>query len=229
MRKKVLNVICITLGLAILGILIWYYASATQVVSKGYEDGLQQVDLDGIKLEDSGVTVDFAEVIVGKQEERRTLIVSSQEATVSVELSDRLIEKLDFDFLKKTQKVSYTGTGYFVVNLDKISRADVIDDKVNKMITIQIENAELQIVEIDPDKIIIDEVKEGLFARGDIEMTVSDYNVIEKELRNKLMVKFDTVKNGQEANEIALRMVKEIYEPIIKAIDERYSVLVKFK
>ena len=43
------------------------------------------------------------------------------------------------------------------------------------------------------------------------------------------MVKFDTVKNGQEANEIALRMVKEIYEPIIKAIDERYSVLVKFK
>ena len=229
MRKKVLNIICVTLGLAILGVLIWYYANEKQAVSKGYEDGLHQVDLDSIKLEDSGVTIDFAEVIVGKQEERRSLIVSSQEATVSVELSDRLIEKLDFDFLKKTQKVSYSGRGYFVVNLDKISRADVIDDKANKMIIIQIENAELQIIEIDPDKIMIDEVKEGLFARGDIEMTVSDYNMIEKELRNKLETKFDTVKNGQEANEIALNMVKEIYEPIIKAIDARYSVEVKFK
>lgn len=229
MRKKMLNIICITLGLAILGVLIWYWSNETQTISKGYEDGLGQVDLDSIKLEDSGVTVDFAEVIVGKQEERRSLIVSSQEATVSVELSDRLIEKLDFDFLKKTQKVSYTGTGYFVVNLDKISKADVVEDKVNKMITIQIENAELQIIEIDPDKIMIDEVREGLFARGDIEMTVSDYNRIEKELRNKLEEKFNTVKNGQEANEMALKMVREIYEPIIKAIDERYSVLVKFK
>lgn len=229
MRKKVLNIICVTLGLAILGVLIWYYANETQAVSKGYEDGLRQVDLDSIKLEDSGVTIDFAELIVGKQEEKRSLIVASQEATVSVELSDRLIEKLDFDFLKKTQKVSYTGMGYFVVNLDKISRADVIDDKTNKMITIRIENAEFQIIEIDPDRIMIDEVKEGLFARGDIEMTVSDYNMIEKELRNKLEEKFDTVKNGQEANENALRMVKEIYEPIIKTIDARYSVQVEFK
>ena len=229
MKKRMLNIICVTLGLAILGVLIWYYGNATQAVFKGYEDGLYQVDLDSIKLEDSEVTVDFADVIVGKQEERRSLIVSSQEATVSVELSDKLIEKLDFDFLKKTQKVSYTGTGYFIVNLDKISRADVIDDKANKMITILIENAELQIIEIDPDKIMIDEVKEGLLARGNIEMTVSDYNMIEKELRNKLEAKFDTVKNGQEANEIALRMVKEIYEPIIKTIDSRYSVRVEFK
>ena len=229
MKKRTFDIICVALGLAILGVLIWYYSSERESGGKGYKDGLQQVNLDSIKLEDSGVTVDFAEVIVGKQEERRTLIVSSQEATVSMELSDRLIEKLDFDFLKKTQTVSYTGTGYFVVNLDQISKADVIEDEANKIITIKIENAELQIIEIDPDKIMFAEVKEGLFARGDIEMTVSDYNAIEKELRNKLQEKFDTVKNGQEANEIALRMVKEIYEPIVKAIDARYRVVVEFK
>lgn len=229
MKKRTFDIICVTLGLAILGVLIWYCSSEKENGDKGYEDGLHQVNLDSIKLEDSGVTVDFAEVIVGKQEEKRTLIVSSQEATVSTELSDRLIEKLDFDFLKKTQTVSYTGTGYFVVNLDQISKADVIEDKENKIITIKIENAELQIIEIDPDKIMIAEVKEGLLARGDIELTVSDYNTIEKELRNKLQAKFDTVKNGQEANEIALRMVKEIYEPIVKAIDARYRVVVEFK
>lgn len=229
MKKKWLDIICVVLGLAILGVLIWYGNCEKQVVNMGYQDGLNQVSLDSIKLEDSKVTVDFAEVIMGKQEERRTLVVSSQEATVSMELSDRLIEKLDFDFLKKTQKVSYTGTGYFVVNLDKISRNDVIEDKANKIITIKIENAELQIIEIDPEKIIIADVKEGLLARGDIELTVSDYNMIEKELRNKLEAKFNTIKNGQEANEIALRMVKEIYEPIVTAIDSRYRVRVEFK
>lgn len=229
MKKKTFDIICVALGLAIMGVLVWYFSSEKDVAVNGYADGLNRVDLDSIRLEDSGVTVDFAEVIVGRQEERRKLIVSTQEATVSMELSDRLIEKLDFDFLKKTQTVSYTGMGYFVVNLDEISKADIIEDKANKTITIKIGNAKLQAIEIDPDKIMIGDVKEGLLARGDIELTVSDYNMIEKELRSRLEARFNTVKNGQEANEIALRMVKGIYEPIVKAIDARYSVLVEFK
>lgn len=229
MKNRTFHILCVALGLAIFGVLIWYWNSEEQVVDKRYQDGLSQVSLDYIKLEDSKVTVDFAEVIVGKQEEQRTLIVSSQEATVSMELADRLIEKLDFDFLKKTQTVSYTGTGYFVVDLDEITKADIVEDKANKTITIKIENAHLQVIEIDPDRILIADVKEGFLMRGDIELTVSDYNMIEKELRNKLETKFNTVKNGQEANEIALRMVKEIYEPIVKAINSEYSVRVEFK
>ena len=70
--------------------------------------------------------------------------------------------------------------------------------------------------------------REGLLARGDIELTVADYNAIEKELRTRLEDKFDTVANGQKADDIALEMVKEVYEPIVKAIDRRYDV-VEFK
>ena len=229
MKNKILNILCVTLGLATFCVLIWYWNSVEQTNDKRYQDGVEQVSLDGIKLEDSGVTVDFAEIFMGRQEERRTLIVSSQEATVSMELTDKLIEKLDFGFLKKTQTVSYTGTGYFVVNLDEITKADIIEDKVNKVLTIKIGNAKLQVIEIDPDKIMIADVKEGFFARGDIELTVSDYNMIEKELRSKLEAKFNTIKNGQEANEIALKMVKGIYEPIVKAIDSDYRVQIEFR
>ena len=75
----------------------------------------------------------------------------------------------------------------------------------------------------------LEEVKEGLLARGDIELTVADYNAIEKELRTKLTEKFDTAVNGQAAADIALKMVKEIYEPIVKAIDRRYEVIVEYK
>ena len=159
----------------------------------------------------------------------RKLIVSTQQGTVSTELTDRLIKQLDFDFLKKTQTVSYTGTGYFVVDLDNLTSANVIEDKEKETITILIDHAYLQAIEIDPNSIIIDEVKEGLLARGDIELTVRDYNVIAKELRTRLEEKFNTAANGQEADDLALKMVKEVYEPIVKAIDRRYDVIVQFK
>ncbi len=229
MRRKVLGIFCVILLVAIIGILIWSRNNTVTVFSELYNDGVEQIDINTIYLESSGVEVDFAEVLLGSQEETRKLIVSTQEATVSTELSDKVIQKLDFDILKKTQKVSYTGTGYFVVDLDDLTRENIEQDKENKVITIKIGHAYLQAVEIDPDKIIVDEVKKGLLAWGDLELTVKDYNVIEKELRNRLETKFNTAENGQKADETALRMVKEVYEPVIKAIDNSYDVVVEFK
>lgn len=229
MKKKALSIVCVILLAAIIGILIWSRNHATTVLSDKYNDGVEQVDINTIYLENSGVEVDFSEVLLGSHEETRKLIVSTQEATVSTELADKLIQKIDFDFLKKTQKVSYMGTGYFVVDLDNLTKENIIQDKENKVITITIDHAYLQAIEIDPDKIIVDEVKKGLLAWGDIELTVKDYNVIEKELRSRLEDKFNTVANGQEADETALRMVKEVYEPVVKAIDKDYSVVAEFK
>ena len=105
----------------------------------------------------------------------------------------------------------------------------MIQDKRSKTITIRIDHAYLQAIEIDPDKIIIDEVKESLLARGDIKLTVSDYNEIEKQLRNQLELKFNTAENAQEADAVAIRMVKEIYEPLIKAVDAAYKLQVEFR
>ena len=192
-------------------------------------DGIQQIDLDTIYLEASGVEVNFSDVILSDHNETRKLIVSTQRGKVTTELTDRLIKQLDFDFLKKTQSVSYTGTGYFVVDLDNLTAANIIEDKDKKTVTIRIGHAYLQAIEIDPNDIIIDEVKEGLLARGDIELTVADYNAIENDLRARLEAKFDTVANGQRADDLAIRMVKEVYEPIVKAIDRRYDVIVEFK
>lgn len=229
MKKKALAIFCGIVAVAIIGILIWGRNNATTVMSEKYNDGVEQIDINTIYLENSGVEVDFSEVLLGSHEEMRKLIVSTQEATVSTELADKLIQKIDFDFLKKTQKVSYTGTGYFVVDLDNLTKENIVDDKEKKILTIKIGHAYLQAIEIDPDKIMVDEVKKGLLTWGDIELTVKDYNVIEKELRNRLEDKFNTAENGQEADEIALQMVKEVYEPVVKAIDKDYSVVVEFE
>ena len=186
MKRVLLNSSCVVLFVLIVGVLVWGRNNKISVFREAYDDGVEQIDLDTIYLENSGVEVNFSEILLGKQEETRKLIVSTQEATVSTELSDRLIQKLDFDFLKKTQKVSYTGKGYFVVDLDDLTREDIIEDKEKRIITIKIGHAYLQTVEIDADKVIVDNVKEGLLARGDIELTVKDYNIIERELRSRL-------------------------------------------
>ena len=228
-KQKLLNIIAGVLALLLLAVLLWGFAHRADPHRMEIKDGITETDWDAIDLSGSGVEVDFADVILSHQNERRKLIVSTQTGTVSTKLTDRIIKELDFDFLKKTQNVSYTGTGYFVVDLDQLTAANIIEDTSNKTITIRIGHVYLQAIEIDPDHIIIDEVKESLLARGDIKLTVADYRTIEKELRSKLEDAFNTDSSRRAADQTALRMVKDIYEPIVKAIDSHYSVIVEFK
>ena len=87
----------------------------------------------------------------------------------------------------------------------------------------------LQAIEIDPNDVIIDAVEESLLARGDIELTLADYRAIERDLRSRLEEKLDTAANGQAADALALKMVREVYEPVVKAVDRRYQVIVQFQ
>ena len=228
-QQKRLNLLAVGLALLLLVVVVWGCLYGPNPLHMEVEDGIEQIDLDTIYLQSSKVEVNFADVILSGQNEVRKLIVSTQNGTVTTKLTDRIIRQLDFDFMKKTQNVSYTGTGYFVVDLDNLTKANVVEDKEKKTVTIRIDHAYLEAIEIDPNNIIIEDVKEGLLARGDIELTVADYNAIEKELRARLEEQFNTAANGQTADEIALKMVKEIYEPVVKAIDRRYSVFVEFQ
>ena len=228
-KTRLYSILCVILLVAIVAVLIWSKSVKMDESELPYEDGIIQLDLDSIYLKDSGVQIDFSEVIIGSEKESRKLIVYEQEATVSTQLTDSLIKKLDLDWLKKTQKISYTGKGYFVVDLDKLTKNDVVEDKSKKQITIKIEHAYLEAIKINPEDIIIDDVKESFLAKGDIKLSVEDYNVIERELKTKMEDKFNVASNGQKADNIALKMVKEVYEPIVKAIDSEYSVCVEFR
>lgn len=228
-QQKFLNIAAGVLAVLIAAVVVWGCVHGASPLHMQVSDGIERIDLDTIYLSSSGVEVNFSDVILSRQNETRKLIVSTQTGTVSTKLTDRLIQQLDFDFMKKTQNISYTGTGYFAVDLDDLTAANIITDRDGKTVTIRIGHAYLQAIEIDPNNIIIDDVEESLLARGDIELTVADYNAIERDLRARLEEKFDTAANGQTADELAVRMVKEVYEPAVKAVDRRYSVVVQFR
>lgn len=227
--RKGLNIIAGILAVLVLATIIWGCIYGAEPVHTQVSDGIEQVDLDTIRLKASDVEVNFSDVILTHQDETRKLIVSTQSGTVTTKLTDRLIDLFDFDFMKKTQNVSFTGTGYFVVDLDGLTPASVIEDRTKKTVTILIDHAYLQAIDIDPNNIIVDDVKQSLLAWGDIKLTVADCNAIERELRARLEEKFDTAANGQTADNRALEMVREVYEPVVKAVDPRYSVVVQFK
>ena len=193
------------------------------------EDNLELSDSDVLQLEDSKVRVSFSEVVLSPQNETRELIVSTQEATVSTNLEDRVIQQLDISALKRSQTVTYTGTGYFIVNLNTLTEKDIKVDDKNKTVTIQIEHAKLKDIVIDPDKVEIGSVKKGLLALGKLEITVNDYNEIEQELKDRMEATFNTGDNLQEADDNALKMVKEIYEPVIHAVDSSYELVITFQ
>ena len=229
MKKKLWNILCIVVLAAIVIITLWGVIHKKNQAKDDFSDGLEKLEADVIYLEGSRMEVSFSDVILSNQNETRKLIVSEQEGTVSTLLTSRLIQQIDFDFMKKTQTISYTGKGYFVVDLSHLTKDDVIEDKEHKTIRILIDHAYLETVDINPDDIIIDEVKESLLARGKMKLTVAEYNEIERQLRQKLELQFNTPKNAQEADDIALKMVKELYETVIKAIDPTYQVEVSFK
>ena len=228
-NQNFLNLTAAVLALLVAGVVIYGCVHGADPLHVRVSDGIEQIDLDTIRLPSSGVEVNFSDVILSAPNESRKLIVSTQSGTVTTKLTDRLIKQLDFDFMKKTQNVSYTGTGYYVVDLDNLTAADVIEVRSEKTVTIRINRPYLQTIEIDPGCIIIEEVEESLLARGDIKLSVADYTAIEQDLRSRLEEKFDTAANGQAADELAVKMVKEVYEPIVKAIDPRYSVVVELK
>lgn len=228
-NRKFLNITAGVLAALLIVVVAWGCVYGANPLHMQVSDGIERIDLDTIYLPSSGVEVNFSDVILSAQNETRKLIVSEQSGTVTAKLTDSLIRQLDFDFLKKTQNVSYTGTGYFVVDLDKLTAANVITDRDRRTVTIRIGHAYLQSVEIDPSGIIVDDVQESLLARGDIKLSVADYKAIEQDLRARFEEKFDTAANGQAADALALKMVKEVYEPVVKAIDRRYSVIVQFK
>ena len=229
MKKKLWNILCIVVLAAIMIITLWGVIHKKNQAKDDFSDGLEKLEADVIYLEGSRMEVSFSDVILSNQNETRKLIVSEQEGTVSTLLTSRLIQQIDFDFMKKTQTISYTGKGYFVVDLSHLTKDDVIEDKEHQTIRILIDHAYLETVDINPDDIIIDEVKESLLARGKMKLTVAEYNEIERQLRQKLELQFNTPKNAQEADDIALKMVKELYETVIKAIDPTYQVVVSFK
>ena len=227
MKKKLLVIGCGLLIFLSCLIVCLYWNKLPEKV--GYKDQLEEVDPNMLVLSDPTIKVTFEEVILSQPTETRKLVVFEQKATVKAKVEDRVFEHIDWSALTRSQTVSYTATGSFVVDLSNLSENDIVDDKDNKILTIRIDHPKLDKIEVDPNKIKIGDTQRGLLTFGNIKLTLEDYISIEKSIQKRLKAKFDTSANGQKADDIALQMVKELFAPIVKAVDDSYTLVIEFK
>lgn len=228
-KKKIMICMSVMLLIASIGIIIFAKIHKHNESVDAYQDGIEWIDPDTIHFEDSKIYVDFSKVILSEQKEQRKLIVAEQTAKVSVDLKDKMFDSFDIDFLDKNQKVWYNSTGYFVVDLDTLTEKDIVDDRENKKLIITIAPPRLDDVNVDPSKVIINNVEGGLFSKSDIKMTVRDYNKLEREIKKQFVAMLETETNMKKARENAIEMVKKTYEPVVQAIDSEYEVIVEIK
>ena len=60
MRRKLLNGVCSLLVILIICVLVWGRHNKIPVFKESYDDGVEQIDLNTIYLEGSGVEVNFS-------------------------------------------------------------------------------------------------------------------------------------------------------------------------
>ncbi|SHJ51272.1 DUF4230 domain-containing protein [Pseudobutyrivibrio xylanivorans] len=226
-KTNIQKAVCAVLLVATLSIIIAYNVRKDNDTTR-FDDGIEMIEPNTIKLDGSGVRVSFSDVILSKPNETRKLVAYEVTGDVSYTIEDRMLDSLDWDPTKKYQTVTYKGKGSFVVDLDKLNKSNIIDDEENKVLTIKIKHPYLDTIEIDPDKVEIGSQKSGFFTIGSIKLTVQDYNTIEKELSRRLKESFNEASNGQKADDLALKAVYDIYEPVVKAVDNRYTLKIEF-
>ena len=171
-------------------------------------------------------TVNFYDPIIEQFNKESQLVVSSADA--SIELNLKQTGVFDVGLLNKTQKITYKGTGRFYVDMSNLSQDNIDVDEENKTVTIFVPHTKLLPIEIDPNRFESEDAKKGLLAFGDLKFTPKEYNDLQTEVKTKLEKRINVKENRLKADDNAILEITKIYEPIVKSLDEEYSVQVSF-
>lgn len=171
-------------------------------------------------------TVNFYDPIIEQFNKESQLVVSSADASIELYLKQNGV--FDVGLLNKTQKITYKGTGRFYVDMSDLSQDNIDVDEENKTVTIFVPHTKLLPIEIDPNRFESEDAKKGLLAFGDLKFTPKEYNDLQTEVKTKLEKRINVKENRLKADDNAISEITKIYEPIVKSLDEEYSVQVSF-
>lgn len=169
---------------------------------------------------------EFQPVILEKFREESELVVSSVETTETLDLKQMGI--FDWSILNKTQTLTYRGSGDFYVDLSSLGEKNIRLDNAKKAVVIEIPRTKMAPVEIDPEKFEAGETRKGMLAFGELKFTPQEYNDLEKEVRSRVYNAVHTESNLKKADEYAVSEMKKLYEPVVRLIDDDYTVEIEF-
>ena len=167
--------------------------------------------------------VDFSNVILGESREKKSLVVMEQDAEVTSQISQSL---LNIPLFSMAKLIHSYGTGVYTVDLAALTEADVAADMETKIVTVTVPHAVLAYVTVDADKTEIEDTKKALLAIGEIKLTQEQQTVLDQSVDEALHAQLSMPAVLTKADELALIKVRELFQPLISALSEDFLVKV---
>lgn len=180
-------------------------------------------------LEDNGfvgyLAADFAEPVITKGNSQAKLVVYEVELHEITTLTESGL--FNWSAFSKSQCLTYYATGQYTIELEGITVDDIEVDNEKQVVTIKVPGVVL-------DNIIIDNMEagdtvNGILTFGEIKLTAQQSNDVEVKAKETMRTKLEADEYLEKAEKYGKLAVKDIYLPVIRSIDKRYTVEIEFK
>ena len=170
---------------------------------------------------------DFAEAVLGDEEQLKKLEVYSREVSDVSTLTQAGLFKIKA--FSKYQLITYNGKAIYTVDLSVLKADDITLDEETKTVTIKVPAPVLEPINIPSENIQFGEVEKEAFAFGNIKLTPEQQAEVETQAKERMLQKLEDEKVIEDAKIAAEHSIWEIFQPVIANLSSRYKLKIEFK
>ena len=170
---------------------------------------------------------DFAEAVLGDEEQLKKLEVYSREVTDVATLTQTGL--FNIKAFSKYQLITYNGTAVYTVDLSGLTADDITLDEETKIVTMKVPSPQLEPINIPSENIQFGEVEKEALAFGDIKLTPEQQNEVETAAKERMMQKLESENVIADATAAAEHSIWEIFQPMVSNLSSKYTLRIEFK
>lgn len=169
---------------------------------------------------------DFAEAVLGDEEQLKKLEVYSREVSDVSTLTQAGLFKIKA--FSKYQLITYNGTAIYTVDLSGLKADDITLDEETKTVTIKVPAPQLEPINIPSENIKFGDVEKEAFAFGNIKLTPEQQAEVETQAKQRMLEKLEAEKVADDARAAAEHSIWEIFQPVISDMSSKYTLKIEF-
>lgn len=169
--------------------------------------------------------VDFNNAILQQSRQEQQLVVWEQDAQVDTQISS---EFLGMGVFRKAKEIHSRGTGVYAVDLSQVEDDDVAVDEASRTVTVFVPRPHLRYITKDLKDTVFESTDHAILGFGELKLTQEQQNIVERSIEDAMRAELTKKAQYQKADEAALLMAYDVYEPVCKKVSDGYRVKVEF-
>ena len=170
-------------------------------------------------------TAEIGNTILGEARQKQELVVWEQDVQIESKISQALANLAIFE---KTKTVHSYGTGVFTVDMGAVDEAAIDVDEQARTVTISIPHAQLQYITKDLEKTEFEDTQHAILGFGDVKLTQEQQNLLEQSIEDAMRTELEADQCLADADDAALLVVYDVFQPLITQVDDTYTLEVRF-